>query len=75
MAKSKITTKNQTTVPREVRKRLGVGPGDELEWHVEGGRVEVSFSGPVFLARRGTISVGPGSVVDDIRRSRSERGR
>jgi len=34
MAESTITAKGQTTVPREVRERLGAGPGTRLVWHV-----------------------------------------
>ena len=32
--RSKITDKNQTTVPKRVRERLGVGPGDEIVYRV-----------------------------------------
>jgi AbrB family looped-hinge helix DNA binding protein len=37
MNKSKITTKGQVTVPREVRNRLGLKTGDELEFVEENG--------------------------------------
>ena len=29
---SKITSKSQTVIPREVREKLGVGPGDRLAY-------------------------------------------
>jgi AbrB family looped-hinge helix DNA binding protein len=32
IARSKITAQGQITVPAEVRRRLGLGPGAELEW-------------------------------------------
>ena len=32
IAQSKITTQGQISVPAEVRKKLGVGPGSILEW-------------------------------------------
>ena len=32
--RSKITDKNQTTVPKRVRERLGIGPGDEIVYRV-----------------------------------------
>jgi antitoxin PrlF len=32
IARSKITAQGQISVPAEVRKRLGVGPGSILEW-------------------------------------------
>ena len=34
MSESTITAKGQTTVPRQVREKLGVGPGTRLIWHV-----------------------------------------
>mgnify|MGYP001051809265 CR=1 FL=1 len=34
MPESTITTKGQTTVPRQVREQLGAGPGTRLVWHV-----------------------------------------
>ena len=34
MSESTITAKGQTTVPREVREKLGAGPGTKLMWHV-----------------------------------------
>ena len=34
MSESTITAKGQTTVPREVRERLGAGPGTRLVWHI-----------------------------------------
>jgi len=32
--RSKLTSKAQTVIPREVRERLGVGPGDWLEYRL-----------------------------------------
>ena len=32
MAKTKLTTKGQVTIPKEVRERLGLRPGDEIEF-------------------------------------------
>ena len=37
MVKSKMTTKGQVTIPKEVRKRLGLRAGDELEFTEENG--------------------------------------
>lgn len=39
MIHSRITAKAQTTVPRAVRQALGVGPGDDLAYHIGSGRV------------------------------------
>ncbi len=42
MIESRLTAKAQTTIPRAVRKALGVGPGDTLEYAIEDGRVIVT---------------------------------
>lgn len=34
MNKTKVTSKYQTTVPEEVRKRLGIKSGSEVGWHI-----------------------------------------
>lgn len=39
--RSKVTTKSQTTLPSGVRKALGIAPGDELEYVIEGDRAIV----------------------------------
>lgn len=38
---SKITSQGQISVPSEIRRKLGVGPGSVLEWEEEGDRVFV----------------------------------
>ena len=73
MVDSKITSKNQTTVPKQIREKLGVGPSDVLHWEVVDGAARVSVAERRFLARKGSIKVGPGSVVDDVRRARRMR--
>ena len=42
---STLTAKNQTTVPKAVRKTLGLGPGDQIAYRV-------SADGSVSLVRR-----------------------
>lgn len=74
MPKSTVTSKYQTTIPREVRERLGVGPQDVLQWEIRGSQVQVKVADTAFLRRQGTIKVGSGSVVEDVRRARSLRG-
>lgn len=74
MAKSRLSKKYRTTVPREVRDELGLGPGDVLLWEVISGAARVRPATRAFLMRRGSIKVGPGSTADDVRRARRERG-
>ena len=39
MPSSTITSKGQTTLPKEIRDQLHLQPGDRIEYTVEGGRV------------------------------------
>lgn len=41
LAQSRLTAQGQISVPAEVRKRLGVGPGSVIEWEQEGQRIVV----------------------------------
>jgi antitoxin PrlF len=52
MLTSRITTKGQTTVPRAVRERLRLRPGDTIAYIAEGDRFVV-------------VKVTPGEAVDD----------
>lgn len=45
IAHSKITAQGQISVPAEVRRRLGVGPGAILEWELEGGEIVIRRGG------------------------------
>ena len=45
LAKSKLTAQGQISVPAEVRRRLGVGPGSVLEWEQDGDRILVRRAG------------------------------
>ena len=38
---SKVTAQGQISVPAEIRRKLGIGPGSVLEWEQEGDRVVV----------------------------------
>ena len=45
IAQSKVTAQGQISVPAEVRRKLGIGPGSVLEWHEEGDVVVVRKAG------------------------------
>jgi antitoxin PrlF len=45
LAQSKVTARGQISVPAEIRKKLGVGPGSALEWDEEGGKIVVRRAG------------------------------
>ena len=45
LAQSKLTAQGQISIPANVRKRLGIGPGSIIEWHEEGEQVVVRRAG------------------------------
>ncbi len=45
LAHSRVTAQGQISVPAEVRRRLGVGPGSVLEWDQEGSAIVVRRAG------------------------------
>ena len=45
LALSKLTAQGQISVPAEVRRKLGIGPGAVLEWEEDGERVVVRRAG------------------------------
>ncbi len=50
--RSKITSKRQVTVPREVCDSLGIGAGDEIEWAVTKTGIRVRRGGPPIPFRK-----------------------
>ena len=44
IAETRLTSQGQVSVPAEVRRRLGVGPGSVIEWESEGDVVRVRRS-------------------------------
>lgn len=38
---AKVTSKLQVTVPKAVAERLGIQPGDDIDWQVEGNTARV----------------------------------
>jgi AbrB family looped-hinge helix DNA binding protein len=45
IAESRLTAQGQISVPAEVRRRLGVGPGSVIEWDADGERIVVRRAG------------------------------
>ena len=45
LARSKVTTQGQISVPVEVRRKLGIGPGSVLEWEEDGENMVVRRAG------------------------------
>ena len=68
MIQAKITSKGQVTIPKEVRERLGLRPGDELEFTEEGGvfSLRKHISPDVFKKYRGYLKELAGRDSDEL---------
>lgn len=45
LPQSRITAQGQISVPAEIRRKLGIGPGSVLEWDEDGEKVVVRKAG------------------------------
>jgi antitoxin PrlF len=75
---AKITSKGQITVPREIRRALGVGPGDKLIFEEDGAamRVRPVREKSAFAKYRGIGIPGwPSGRKAILRKVRELRGR
>lgn len=45
LAHSRVTSQGQISVPAEVRRRLGIGPGSVLEWDADGDKIVIRRAG------------------------------
>lgn len=75
MPTSTMTSKGQTTVPKEVREALDLEEGDKLTWEIRGGRVAVTTDRPAFYRWEGVIRNSSGDVVREVADARKRRGR
>lgn len=75
MPRSTITSKRQTTIPKEVCDALDVGPGDKITWAVSGGRVAVTTERPALWQWEGFIKDGEPDAVKAVAAARKTRGR
>jgi antitoxin PrlF len=46
-AVSRLTSKARTTIPREVREKLSLGPGDVIVYEIEGPEVRLRKGSPL----------------------------
>jgi len=68
MVKTRITSKGQVTVPKNVRERLGLRAGDELEFTEEDGvfRLRKRIDPDVFKKYRGYLKDLAGQNSDEL---------
>lgn len=85
IARSKLTAQGQISVPAEVRRRLGVGPGAVLEWDEQQGQIVVRRAGrftsedmhralfPDGAPPRKTLAEMKEGIVREVRRRHARR--
>ncbi len=56
MLTSKLSSKGQLTLPKEVRETLGAAPGDVILYEVEGGAVQIRRIDPLDAAFHAALS-------------------
>ncbi len=56
MLTSKLSSKGQVTLPKEVRDKLGAAPGDVILYEVEGSTVQIRRIDPVDAAFHAALS-------------------
>lgn len=75
LAKSRLTAQGQISVPAEVRRKLGVGPGSMLEWEEVGRQMLVRRAGSYSSAdiHRALFEKAPRKrTLNELKRGRAE---
>ncbi|MCU1231343.1 MAG: AbrB family transcriptional regulator [Acidobacteria bacterium] len=72
---STMTSKGQTTVPKEIREALDLEPGTKLRWEVRGGKVAITTERPLLWELEGFIKHGEPDAVKAVAAARKMRGR
>ncbi len=73
MAKAKVTSKGQVTIPQDVRRRLGLQVGDEIEFveDRDGVRLKKRLTKSPFKKYRGYLKTlagsDPNALVEEMR--------
>ena len=73
MARARVTSKGQITIPKEVRERLGLRPGDEVEFveDADGMRLQKEVAESPFGQYRGYLEklrgCDPDEFVEEMR--------
>ena len=74
-AKSVVTSKFQTTIPKRIRENMNLSVSDTLDWEIENEKIVVRTIKNNFLTYRNAIKTGPGSIGDDITVAREQRAK
>ena len=67
-SKAKVTSKGQVTIPIAIRERMGIRPGDQLEFDASGTglRITKTRESSPFAQWRGVLKPIEGMSVDEL---------
>ncbi len=72
-AKSVVTSKFQTTIPKSIRENMNLSVSDTLDWEIENDKIVVRTIKNNFLTYKNTIKTDSGSIEGDIEFARKLR--
>lgn len=58
--RSRMTSKGQVTVPADLRRELGLEPGDQVEFIQENGSIQVRKAESIVMKLAGSVKPPPG---------------
>ncbi|EMJ94660.1 AbrB/MazE/SpoVT family DNA-binding domain-containing protein [Leptospira alstonii] len=74
--RSKITSKYQITIPKEVRESLKLSMEDVIEWSIDEQGIRIEPANKPFLKYKGFLTEGAADIKSDIQKAwktRAER--
>lgn len=73
--RSKITSKYQITIPKEIRDSLKLSMQDVIEWSIDEQGVHIESADKPFLKYRGFLKEGSTDIKSDIKKAWGERAK
>ncbi|TGL60525.1 AbrB/MazE/SpoVT family DNA-binding domain-containing protein [Leptospira sarikeiensis] len=73
--RSKITSKYQITIPKEIRESLKLSMEDVIEWSVDEKGIRIDAANKPFLKYEGFLNKGSTDIKSDIKKAWTERSK
>ncbi|PJZ75300.1 AbrB/MazE/SpoVT family DNA-binding domain-containing protein [Leptospira neocaledonica] len=73
--RSKITSKYQITIPKEIRDSLKLSMEDVIEWSIDEQGIHIESANKPFLKYKGFLNKGSSDTKSDIKKAWEERAK
>jgi AbrB family looped-hinge helix DNA binding protein len=73
--RSKITSKYQITIPKEIRESLKISMEDVIEWSIDDKGIHIESANKPFLKHMGFLNKGSSDIKLDIKKAWDERAK